>query len=81
MPGFRTRSNTHRPVISQKKARSLKFQEKGDCNICVEKTKALICAFVFALAKLWFSHDEAHILYILKFSCDFYFTNFLILNY
>ena len=38
--------------------------------ICVAKTKALIsfvvtakliCVFVFAYAKIWFSHNEAHI--------------------
>ena len=41
-----------------------------DCTICVAKTKALIncavtaqliCTFVFALAKIQFSHDRAHI--------------------
>ena len=40
-----------------------------ECNIRVAKTKALIsfavtakliCVFVFAYAKSWFSHDEAH---------------------
>ena len=40
-----------------------------DCTICVAKTKALIsfvvtakliCIFVFAYAKRWFSHDAAH---------------------
>ena len=46
-----------------------------DCTICVAKTKALIsfavtakliCVFVFAYAKVRFSHDEAHILSV----CD-----------
>ena len=41
-----------------------------DCTIHVAKTKALIsfaviakliCVFVFAYAKCWFSHDAAHI--------------------
>ena len=41
-----------------------------DCTICVAKTKALIsfavtekliCVFVFAYAKCWFSHDEAQL--------------------
>ena len=41
-----------------------------DCTIRVAKTKALIsfavtakliCVFVFAYAKSWFSHDAAHI--------------------
>ena len=40
-----------------------------DCTIYVAKTKALInfavtakliCVFVFAYAKRWFSHDTAH---------------------
>ena len=42
-----------------------------DCTIYVAKTKPLIsfvvtakriCVFVFAYAKSWFSHDEAHML-------------------
>ena len=42
----------------------------GICTIHVAKTKTLIsfavtakliCAFVFAYAKIWFSHDAAHI--------------------
>ena len=41
-----------------------------DCTIYVAKTKVLIscavtaqliCVFVFACAKIWFSHDVAHI--------------------
>ena len=41
---------------------------KRDCTICAAKTKALIscvvtaqliCGFVFAYAKSWFSHDAA----------------------
>ena len=44
--------------------------KKRYCTIRVAKTKALIscavtaqliCAFVFGEAKIWFSHDEAHI--------------------
>ena len=54
-------------------ARGLKFciyRKKGDCTIYVAKTKALIsfavtakliCVFVFAYAKCWFSYDAAHI--------------------
>ena len=47
-----------------------------DCAICVAKTKALsicavtaalICGFVFAYAKSWFSHDAAHM--FLSTSC------------
>ena len=46
------------------------FRKKRDCAIRVAKTKALIsfavtakliCVFVFAYAKIRFSHDEAHI--------------------
>ena len=46
-----------------------------DCTIRVVKTKALIsfaltakliCVFVFAYAKCWFSHDTAHIARNLK---------------
>ena len=58
--GFPTRSDTNRPLQSQKQARSLKFgfkKKKRKCSIRVAKTKALIsfavtakliCAFVFA---------------------------------
>ena len=59
--GFPTRSNRTRPVQSQTKARSLKFQIKVEegFTIRVAKTEALIscavtaqliCAFVFAFA-------------------------------
>ena len=40
-----------------------------DCTIHVANTKAvtakLICAFVFAYADCWFSHEVAHIMFIL----------------
>ena len=48
-----------------------------DCTIYVAKTKALIsfavtakliCVFVFAYAKCWFSHDAAHIVILLSTS-------------
>ena len=54
------------------------FRKKRDCTIRIAKTKAqisfavtakLICVFVFAYAKVRFSHDEAHLsitLYTLK---------------
>ena len=50
------------------------FLKKRDCTIRVAKTKALIsfavtakliCVFVFAYAKSWFSHNEAHIMLVL----------------
>ena len=46
------------------------FRKQRDCTIHVAKTKVLIsfavaakliCAFVFAYAKSWFSHDTAHL--------------------
>ena len=46
------------------------FRKLRNCTIHVAKTKALIsfavtakliCAFVFAYAECWFSHDVAHI--------------------
>ena len=55
---FPTRSYTNRPVESQKKARSLKFQikMKRDCTICVAKTKALnqLCSYCEADLHLCF---------------------------
>ena len=49
----------------QKMARGLKFRfrKKRDCTIYVGKTvnAQLICVFVFAYAKIRFSHDEAQI--------------------
>ena len=33
-----------------------------DCTICIAKIKALICAFVFACAKIRFSQDMAKLL-------------------
>ena len=72
---FPTRSDTNRAVQRKKMDRDLKFRIKKveDCTTCilVAKTKALIssavtakliCVFVFAYAKCWFSHDVAHIM-------------------
>ena len=48
------------------------FRKKRDCTIYVAKTKALIstakliCVFVFAYAKIWFSHNAAHLCTILN---------------
>ena len=48
------------------------FKKKRNCTIYVAKTKVLIsfavttkliCTFVFALTKIWFSHDTAHIIF------------------
>ena len=66
---FPTRSNTNQYVQSQEKARSLKFQKKRDCTICVVKTKVLIWVFVFVYAKVWLSHDVAYIMVVLLLMC------------
>ena len=73
--GFPTRSDTNRPVQSQKQARSLKFrilEEENLYYLCSENKGAdqllrnceadLICAFVFAQAKIRFSHDAAQLI-------------------
>ena len=69
--GFPTWSDTNQAVQLQKMARGLKFRIKkveGLYYLCSE-TKAmisfrvnpkLICIFVLAYAKCWFSHDAAH---------------------
>ena len=67
-----TWSDTNQAVQLQKMARGLKFRilKVEDCTIYVAKTKALIsfavtakliCVFVFAYAKCWFSHGAAHL--------------------
>ena len=57
------------------------FRKKRNCTIPVAKTKALIsfavtakviCAFVFAYAKCWFSHEMAHMLWVLIKPIGFY---------
>ena len=72
---FPTWSDTNQAVQLQKVARGLKIRiQKVDVSfyliIYVAKTKALIsfkvtekliCVFVFAYAKRWFSHDAAQI--------------------
>ena len=71
---FPTWSDTNQAVQLQKMARGLKFwikKVKGlDC-VCMENKGAdqlraakLICVFVFAYAKRWFSHDAAHLFLI-----------------
>ena len=49
---------------------------KRDCTIYVAKTKALklitaklICAFVLAYAKHWFSHDTAQLMCCFAYTC------------
>ena len=55
--------------------RNFVFRKKRYCTIQVAKTKALIsfaftakliCVFVFAYAKRWFSHDAAHMYFYTK---------------
>ena len=69
---FPTSSDTNRPVLSQKQARSLKFwiyveeelhcmcSENKDADQLCSYTAQLICAFVFAYACCWFSYAAAH---------------------
>ena len=69
--GFPTRSDTNRTVKPQKMVRSMKFQNKEVNELYyVAKTKGpmscavtaqLIRIFVFAYAKIRFSHDADHI--------------------
>ena len=77
---FPTRSDANRAIQLQKMAsRGLKFRilkkEGPDCSINVTKTKArisfavttkLICVFVFADAKSRFSHNEGHIILLIR---------------
>ena len=53
---FPTWSDTNQAVQLQKMGRGLKVE--GLHYLC-SKTKALICVFVFAYAKRWFSGDAA----------------------
>ena len=58
-----TRSDANWAVQSQKTARSLKFrmkEAKTKALISFAVTAKLICGFVFAYAKCWFSHALAH---------------------
>ena len=68
---FPTWSDTNQAVQLQKMARGLKFRIKKvevTYYLCSEKkalisfavTAKLICVFVFAYAKRWFSHDAVH---------------------
>ena len=72
---FPNRSDTNRPVQVQKQARSFKFwgyveeelyysskENKG--VICFAVTAKRICAFVFAYADCWFSHEAAHMIVV-----------------
>ena len=66
---FPNRSDTHRPVQLQKRARILKFRISAEEELYYLSsenkgavTAKLICAFVFAYADCWFSHEEAHML-------------------
>ena len=67
---FPTWSDTYQAVQLQKMARGLKFRIKkaeGLYYLCSEisfaVTAKLICVFVIAYAKCWFSHDAAHFSY------------------
>ena len=69
--GFPTRSHTNRAVQPHE------MPHERNCTIRVAKTKGLIsfaviakliCVFVFAYAKSWFSHDEARKLSVVSIS-------------
>ena len=67
-----TRSDTNRPVQSQKIVRGWKFWIQNVAELycpCSENKGAnqLICAFVFAHADCWFSHAAAHIFNALSY--------------
>ena len=83
-------SDTNRPMQLQKRARSLKFQIKEEelYYPSSKKTKALISfavtakliyAFVFAYAKIHFSHDATHMTYshVYAYFINAYFRGFL----
>ena len=63
---FSTWSDTNQAVQLQKNARGFKFQlskVEGSYYLCSKNKGAkLICVFVFAYAKCWFSHAAAHIM-------------------
>ena len=56
---FLTWSDTNQAVQLQKMARGLKFRILKIVRIAL--SIKLICVFVFAYAKCWFSHDKAQI--------------------
>ena len=71
-------------------AGGLEFRIKGDCTIYVAKTKALIsfavtakliCVFVFACAKGWFSHDADYLNLKCKLNFIDQFSEQLLCNY
>ena len=74
---FPTWSDTNQAVQLQMMARGLKFRKKEEEGLhypCRENKGAdqLICFFVFAYAKCWFSHDAAQLLkeiISVKFEC------------
>ena len=62
-------------------ARNFGYRKKRDCTIRVVKTKALIsfpvtakliCVFVFAHGKIRFSHNKAHLVFVVIFSGVFF---------
>ena len=76
-----TWSDTNQAVQLQKIARGLKLRNKkvGGLyymylymeHISFAVTAKLICAFVFAYAKRWFSNDAAQIGHSIVFECPF----------
>ena len=77
---FPTWYDTNQAVQLQKMARGLKFwvyKVEGFYYLCSENngsfavTVKLICVFVFAYAKRWFSNDAADIVIIRIICCKF----------
>ena len=58
-PGCTTTQDGWRLEISDLESRGIVAKTKGLISFAV--TAKLICGFVFAYAKSWFSHDVAHI--------------------
>ena len=65
---FPNKSDTNQAVQAKKIAGDWKFwtlNVEGLFYLHVAETKVLICAFVFAYANCWFSHDATHIFHML----------------
>ena len=83
-PGPTPEPDTNQSVQPQKMARDLKFRVKeveGLYYLCSENKALLIYAFVFAYAKIRFSHDAAHILVNTRKSSPVGTTTILVLIY
>ena len=78
---FPTMSDTNRALQPRRWTRSLKFRiyaVEGLTYLCSENKGAnqLVCGFVFAIAKIRFSHDMVH----MKIKCEIFLESCLIFN-